>query len=98
MADFCNGKPDAASQRLQSLTSGPAAVDALLGLGLIAETSSNRTAAADWYQKVLQAQPGNATALTALGRLGVKPATGSSTASSTTPGAAAAAGPPTPGS
>jgi Tfp pilus assembly protein PilF len=73
MLDFCNKKPDAATNRLKALTTGPAAVSALLGLGLIAESTSDRTAAADWYQKVLKADAGNATALTALGRLNVKP-------------------------
>lgn len=89
MADFCNGRTDAARSRLESLTTGPASLDALLGLGLIAETSSDRTGAADWYQKALAASPGNPTALTALSRLGVKP---------TTSGAAASAAPSTQGS
>jgi tetratricopeptide (TPR) repeat protein len=83
MVDFCNKKPDVAAQRLQALTTGPAAVPSLLGLGLIAETTSDRTAAAGWYQKVLKAEPGNATALTALGRLNVKPATASNAAKKT---------------
>ena len=83
MVDFCNKKPDVATDRLQSLTGGPAAIPSLLGLGLIAETTSDRKAAADWYQKVLKADPGNATALTALGRLNVKPETGSNAAKKT---------------
>lgn len=69
MADFCADRSASATQRLERLTSGPAAIDALLGLGLIAETGSDRTAALAWYQKVLKAQPGNVTALSAVARL-----------------------------
>jgi tetratricopeptide (TPR) repeat protein len=73
MVDFCAKKTDVATERLKTLTTGPAAVSALIGLGLVAESTSDRTAAAGWYQKVLKAEPGNATALTALSRLNVKP-------------------------
>ena len=69
MGDFCGKRPDDATRRLSALTTGPAATDAMLGLGLIAETQSDRTAAVDWYRKVLVADPKNATAITALGRL-----------------------------
>ena len=82
MLDFCNKNPDSATKRLTALTSGPAAVDAMLGLGLVAETQSNRPAAVGWYRKVLVVDPANASATTALGRLG-------------TAGTVAAAGSPT---
>lgn len=89
MADFCHGRIDAAKSSLESLAKSPAALDALLGLGLIAETSADRSAAAGWYQKALAASPGDPTALTALSRLGVKP---------TTTGAGASAAPSKQGS
>jgi tetratricopeptide (TPR) repeat protein len=76
MTDFCNKDSGSATRRLEAITAGPAAVEALLGLGIIAETDSDKATAADWYQKALKAQPGNATALNALSRLGVKPAAG----------------------
>lgn len=90
MADFCADKSGSAAQRLQRLTTGPAAIDALLGLGLIAETSSDRTGALAWYQKVLKTQPANVTALNAVARL-----TGPGT--TTTTGHAAGAAPTTAG-
>jgi tetratricopeptide (TPR) repeat protein len=70
MQDFCAKNPDSATKRLTALTTGPAAVNAMLGLGLIAETRSDRATATDWYRKVLVADPKNATATTAMGRLG----------------------------
>jgi tetratricopeptide (TPR) repeat protein len=76
MQDFCTKNPDSATKRLSALTTGPAAVDAMLGLGLIAETQSDRNAAIGWYRKVLVADPTNSTATTAMGRLG---ASGTST-------------------
>jgi tetratricopeptide (TPR) repeat protein len=76
MVDFCQKNPAQATTRLEALTTGPVALDALLGLGLIAETSADRTAAVGWYQKALKADPGNAAATTAISRL---TGTGSST-------------------
>jgi tetratricopeptide (TPR) repeat protein len=69
MVDFCTKNPGNATKRLSALISGPAAIDAMLGLGLIAETQSDRAAAVDWYRKVLVADPTNTNATTALGRL-----------------------------
>jgi tetratricopeptide (TPR) repeat protein len=91
MNDFCNKKPALATQELEGITNGPAAVDAMLGLGLIAESGSDRSGAVSWYQKALKAEPGNPTALTALSRLGAKPAAANAsktTATSTTTGKA----------
>ncbi|MHB1475104.1 MAG: tetratricopeptide repeat protein [Dermatophilaceae bacterium] len=70
MVDFCQKRPADAKRRLQTLTSGPTAVDAMLGLGMIAETESDRQSATRWYQKVLAADPKNFNASTGLTRLG----------------------------
>ena len=78
MADFCLKKPAVAKTRLKTLTTGPVAVDALLGLGLIEETGSHNVEAAAWYQKVLTVDRTNVTAISALSRIGVGP-TGSPT-------------------
>jgi len=69
MHDFCTGNPDAATSRLEPLVTGPSKLDALLGLGLVAESQSDQAAAIGWYKKALAVDPGNATAQTALGRL-----------------------------
>jgi len=73
MADFCLKKPADAKRKLESLTAGPAAVDALLGLALIAETESNNAEAASSYRKVLTVDRTNVTAISGLSRLGVGP-------------------------
>lgn len=73
MADFCQGKPAEATRRLSALTKGPVAVEAMLGLGLIAETGSNKAEAITWYKKVLTVDRSNISAISALSRLGVTP-------------------------
>jgi tetratricopeptide (TPR) repeat protein len=70
MVDFCSNKPDAAVRRLKTLTDGPEALDAALGLGMVAESVNNRGEAIEWYRKALALDPKNMTATTALGRLG----------------------------
>lgn len=70
MVDFCQKRPADAKRRLQTLTSGPAAVDAMLGLGMIAETASDRQGAIRWYQKVIGTDAKNFNARTGLTRLG----------------------------
>ena len=50
-------------RRLTALTSGSAAIDAMLGLGMVAEASSNRDEAVSWYRKVLAADAKNTTAI-----------------------------------
>ena len=70
MVDFCQKRPADAKRRLQALTSGPVAVDAMLGLGMIAETESDRQGATRWYQKVISKDPKNFNARTGLTRLG----------------------------
>lgn len=73
MLDFCRKKPAEATKRLQALTSGPEQLDSLLGLGMIAESTNSRDEAIGWYRKVLAVDPKNATAISALSRLGVGP-------------------------
>ena len=70
MVDFCKKKPADAKRRLQALTSGPASVTAMLGLGMIAESESDRPGATRWYQKVISKDPKNFNARTGLTRLG----------------------------
>lgn len=73
MVDFCEERPDQATQRLRALTAGPAGTEALLGLGMVAESSSQRAEAVRWYQQVLTVDAKNVTAMAALARLGVTP-------------------------
>ncbi len=73
MANFCHKKPVEAKRQLNTLTTGPAKVDAMNGLGLIAETESSNPEAISWYQKVLKVDSANASATSSLSRLGVKP-------------------------
>ena len=80
MAGFCGGRVNEATTSLTTLTAGPAAADAMLGLGLIAETTHDTKAAAAWYQKALAKEPKNVAATSALAALGVKPASHPGTA------------------
>lgn len=90
MVDFCQQQTDAAVERLEALTSGPAAVKAMMGLGMIAEATNDRVGALRWYTKVIATDPANFNARTGLTRLGIAPpsemphpsapSTGSSTA------------------
>lgn len=73
MADFCQKRPDEAKSQLKTLTAGPVAVDALMGLALIAETESSKTEAISWYKKVLTVDRKNISAISALSRLGEGP-------------------------
>lgn len=78
MADFCHKKPADAKRQLKTLIKGPVAVNAMLGLGLIAETGSSNAEAVSWYKQVLTVDRTNFAAISAVSRLGVGP-TGSST-------------------
>lgn len=73
MAGFCGNKVDEAKTQLGALTTGPAAVDAMLGLAVIAETQKDTKAAAAWYQKALVKDPKNITAISSLAALGITP-------------------------
>jgi tetratricopeptide (TPR) repeat protein len=81
MANFCNKKPAEAKRQLTTLVTlkGPVAVNALLGLGLIAETESKNPEAISWYKKVLLVDRTNVTAISSLSRLGVGPKSSSTT-------------------
>jgi tetratricopeptide (TPR) repeat protein len=69
MVELCEKRPADAERRLQPLASGPVAVDAMLGLGMAAEAQSQRGSAAQWYRKVLAADPKNFNARSGLARL-----------------------------
>jgi tetratricopeptide (TPR) repeat protein len=73
MAVFCTERVDEAKAQLTTLTSGPAAVDAMLGLGLIAESQSDIKGAVAWYEKALAKDPKNVAAMSSLSSLGVAP-------------------------
>ena len=73
MVDFCQNRPADAKRRLEALKAGPVAVDAMLALGLMAETGSNRPEAVAWYKKALTVDAANITAMSSLSRLGVAP-------------------------
>jgi tetratricopeptide (TPR) repeat protein len=81
MVDFCHKKPADAKRKLKTLVAGPVAVDAMLGLGLIAETASSNAEAISWYQKVVAVDAKNVGALSALSRLGAKPSAASASPS-----------------
>ncbi len=71
MVELCQKRPAEAARRLEALTSGPVAIEAMLGLGEAAELQSQRASAARWYQKVIAADPENFDARADLTRLGV---------------------------
>jgi tetratricopeptide (TPR) repeat protein len=77
MANFCLKKPVEAKTQLKSLVKGPVAVDALLGLALIAETESNNAEAVTYYKQVLTVDRKNAEAKSALTRLAAGPTSSS---------------------
>lgn len=76
MTSFCQKKAADAKRQLKTLTTGPVAVEALLALGLIAQTESSNPEAIAWYQKVLTVDRTNVNAVSALSQLGVGPTKG----------------------
>ena len=74
MVAFCGKHVDEAKDQLTTLTKGPAAVEAMLGLGLIAETQSDTKGAVAWYEKALAKDPTNVSAMSSLSALGETPA------------------------
>lgn len=70
MVAFTQKNPDVAKAALNALTSGPYAIDALVGLGLIAEEAADPAAATTWYSQVLAKEPQNFAAISGLNRLG----------------------------
>ena len=77
MVDFVAKRNAEARRRLLPLLDGPAAADAALGLGLIAETDGDAKGAIDWYRKALAARPGDMNARGGLDRLGAPDAASS---------------------
>jgi tetratricopeptide (TPR) repeat protein len=69
MAAFCRNDPGDVRPRLTDLISGPAAMDSLIGLGLIAEIQGDGPAAADWYRQALARDPNDFTAASGLSRV-----------------------------
>jgi predicted TPR repeat methyltransferase len=59
MADVAAGHPEAARDVLATLTSGPAATDAYVGLGLINEKLGDPAAALAAYRHALELDPQN---------------------------------------
>ncbi|OGO57978.1 MAG: hypothetical protein A2Z32_01655 [Chloroflexi bacterium RBG_16_69_14] len=71
MADFSEGRTEQARTRLTALSAGgPATVDAMIGLGLIAEAAGDLPLAASWYERALAADPDNPAARLGIGRAG----------------------------
>jgi tetratricopeptide (TPR) repeat protein len=73
MADFCHNKPVEAKSKLMTLIKGPQAVDAMLGLAVIADTGSDHAGAIGWFKKVLVVDPKNVAAIAALKQLAAVP-------------------------
>ena len=73
MATTCTGDRMAARERLAELADGPAGVDAMLSLGLMAEQDNEKALAVEWYRKVLERDARNIGAISALAGLGVGP-------------------------
>ena len=69
MADLAKGDATTAERRLTAIATGKAAVDASIGLGLIAETRGDTATAADWYRKAVAIEPKNESALLGLSRV-----------------------------
>ena len=73
MLALCQERPDDAKAKLAPLTTGSYAVDALVGLGLVAEVQNDTVAAQDAYTRALAVDPTNFGAVTGLGRVGGAP-------------------------
>ena len=70
MTDLIAKRYDTAGPALQPLLGGPAAADASLSLGFLAEMQGDPAGALAWYRKVLALDPQNASALSGVTRLG----------------------------
>lgn len=69
MVGLCEKRYAEAQTQLMAASSGTAAVDAFIGLGLLAEEQGDYTAAADAYKKALVADPSNFAATTGISRV-----------------------------
>jgi tetratricopeptide (TPR) repeat protein len=68
MAAWQSGDPGGATAQLEAIADGKAALDARIGLGLLAETAGEPATAADWYQKALDLDASNKAAQLGLSR------------------------------
>ena len=73
MADLCLKTGEDVRPRLTALTGGPAALDATVGLGIIAELDGDRAAAAAWYGQAVALDPEDYTAASGLSRVSDDP-------------------------
>jgi tetratricopeptide (TPR) repeat protein len=80
MVDLVAKRYPDARQRLLPLVEGPAAADATIGLGLVAENEGDTKGAIEWYRKALALDPGSLSASGGLNRLGVVVSAGPSAA------------------
>jgi tetratricopeptide (TPR) repeat protein len=87
MALFQSGDAAGAETRLLALSSGKAAAEATVGLGLVTETRGDSGAAAEWYRKALAIDPTDVSA-----QLGLRRTSGGDTPASAAPSASPAAG------
>jgi tetratricopeptide (TPR) repeat protein len=92
MADLSAGKPDEARTRLLAIADGEAALDAAIGLALVAETQNDGPTAVEWYSKALAIDPSNAAARLGLGRVSDPTASGPPLPTLPDPGAAGGGG------
>lgn len=69
MAAFAGGRGDEARTRLLAIADGPAAFDAAVGLGIVAEVAGQTAEAADWYRKALALEPESTEARMGLSRV-----------------------------
>jgi tetratricopeptide (TPR) repeat protein len=69
MATFAAGDSPTAEQQLRTMTDGPVALEATIGLGYIAEMAGDNVAATDWYRKALAIDPENEAAQMGVARV-----------------------------
>ena len=82
MALLATKRTDEAISALKGLTTGPAAIDAKVGLGLAYELQGDPTSAADWYRQALAARPDDLNAQAGLSRVAPAPSSSASPQSS----------------
>ncbi len=69
MADLSDGRADAARTRLLAIVDGDVALEATVGLGLVAEASGDTAEAAEWYGKALVIAPDSTDARMGMSRV-----------------------------